>query len=172
MRQPVSSDGGRRLRELRRDMTAAAHGSRESLNRALGAAWRMGQLLRAEKPRVRRRMGRDAWPSWLAANFPDSRRVAERWMNLARAFGDERELHALSLRQAYFRLGIPTEPKKRRPVPTLALPSYLRSAQRLLVSVRMRLRLRQMNAIDHARLRADLAPLRRQLDALFAPRDD
>lgn len=159
------------LRALQADLASGVGRSRASLNLALSAAWKMGQTLDTEKRRARRQMGRGAWPAWLAANFPGSQKAALRLMRLARSISDERQLSALSLRQAYFRLGIPTEPKKRA-MPGLArLPHHVRSAQRLLLSVRMRLRMRQMDAAARRRLREDLAPLRRQLEVLFADTD-
>lgn len=94
-------------------------------------------------------------------------------MQLARSITDEGELKSLSLRQAYFRLGIATEPKiRRRALRVAPLPAYVRNAQRLLLSVRMRLRLRPLDAETRNRLRADLSPLHRQLNALFGENNE
>lgn len=168
---PASTNPRDALRALQADLISAVGRSRESLNLALTAAWKMGQVLEMEKRRARRQMGRGAWSAWLAANFPESQKAALRFMRLARSINDETQLFALSLRQAYFRLGIPTEPKKRTMPGVARLPQHVRSAQRLLLSVRMRLRLRQMDATARRRLREDLAPLRRQLEVLFADAD-
>jgi hypothetical protein len=146
-------------------MVCAITTSRTDLDTALHAAWHIGDLLNAERQHVRRTMGRSAWPSWLAANFP--RAGALRCMRLARAVRDVNDLRALSLRQAYFYLGIATEPKRQRAPYCAPLPAYLRHAQRLLLSVRMRLRLQRMDPDARRRLCSDLRPLREQLGALF-----
>ena len=85
--------------------------SRQALHEALAAAWHAGQLLLAEKKRVRRSMGPGAWLLWLEANFRGSVRTAQRYMKLAQCVADIAFLQGMSLRQAYARLGVPTEPK-------------------------------------------------------------
>jgi len=85
--------------------------SRKALHDALIAAWQAGQLLLAEKKRVRRRMGRGAWLIWIEANFRGSARTAQRYMRLAQCVADIAFLQGMSLRQAYARLGIATEPR-------------------------------------------------------------
>lgn len=85
--------------------------SRQALDAALIAAWQAGQLLLAEKTRVRRCMGPGAWLLWLEANFHGTPRTAQRYMKLARSVADASFLQGMSLRQAYARLGIATEPK-------------------------------------------------------------
>ena len=86
--------------------------SREALDAALAAAWRAGRLLLEEKSRVRRQMGRGGWLLWLEANFSGSPRTAQRYMKLAKQVADLAFVRGLSLRQAYARLGIATEPKR------------------------------------------------------------
>jgi hypothetical protein len=148
-------------------MGRAVAASRTELDDALHAAWQIGDFLCAEKRHLRRTMGRGAWSSWPAANFPGSPASALRCMRLSQTARDANDLRALSLRQAYFYLGVATEPKRQRAPRCSLLPAYLRHAHRLLLSVRMRLRLQQMDAEARRRLCVDLKPLRDQLRALF-----
>ncbi len=134
--------------------------SQNSLRLALSAAWQAGQLLLAEKKRVRHTMGHGAWLPWLEANFDGSARTAQRYMCLAQSITDSAFLRGLSLRQAYFRLGIATEPKVRRDaVPVPLLPEPVRLASRLLEALRSQ----PPPQCD------DLRPLFEQLRALFEP---
>lgn len=111
--------------------------SQNSLRLALSAAWQAGQLLLAEKKRVRKQMGHGAWLHWLEENFDGSARTAQRYMCLAQSITDSAFLRGLSLRQAYFRLGIATEPKARREsVSVPLLPEPVRLASRLLEALR------------------------------------
>jgi hypothetical protein len=89
------------------------------------------------------------------------------------AFGERSEaLKQFSLRQAYFRLGVSTEPKLRGTTFRLpSLPPHIRNAQRVLLSVRTRLRLRQMTADERKHLCDDLRPLHEQLCVLFTTDD-
>lgn len=133
--------------------------SRNSLRLALSAAWKAGQLLIAEKKSVNRRMGRGAWMTWLEQNFNGSARTAQRYMCLAHSITDASFLRGLSLRQAYFRLGISTEPKARRETVSVSpLPETIRLATRL-VEV---LRARPANGYQE-----DLRPLFDQLRTMF-----
>lgn len=158
-----------KVRQLRRQALCAAEESRQAIDRALLAAWEVGRLLDKEQARVRRTMGKGAWQHWLTANFPGAQRTAMRYLKLARSVDDPNTLQQLSLRQAYFRLDISTEPKVRgRSYRLPLLPAHIRHAQRVLLSVRTRLRLRQMSVGDRERLRDDLRPLHQQLNALFA----
>lgn len=122
--------------EINRLHEAAQHlaaESRQSLNGALTAAWQAGQLLLAEKKRVRRRMGAGAWLLWLEANFHGTPRTAQRYMKLARSVADVAFLRGLSLRQAYARLGIATEPKPQGSQPLAhRLPAHLVLVNKLL----------------------------------------
>jgi hypothetical protein len=65
------------------DVAKHAKGSREHLDHAVTQAWRAGHLLLAERKRVRRLMGRDAWALWLKQNFRSSAGVAQRYIHLA-----------------------------------------------------------------------------------------
>ena len=111
--------------------------SRQALDGALAAAWQAGQLLVAEKKRVRRSMGSGAWLLWLEANFRGTARTAQRYMKLAKSVADVAFLRGLSLRQAYARLGIATEPKGpgRRPLVHL-LPTHVVLANKLLIALK------------------------------------
>jgi hypothetical protein len=85
--------------------------SRDALHGALVAAWQAGHLLVAEKKRVLHTMGPGAWLLWLKTNFRGTARTAQRYMRLAQCVADVTFLQGMSLRQAYARLGIATEPK-------------------------------------------------------------
>ena len=81
-------------------------------------------------------------------------------MCLARSIGDSSSLQGLSLRQAYFRLGIATEPKARRDAVLLPLlPEPVRLAGRLLDALRE----------GPPTCRDDLRPLFDELRQLFEP---
>ncbi len=135
--------------------------SSNSLRLALSAAWQAGQLLVAEKKRVRRTMGPGAWLLWLQQNFHGSPRTAQRYMCLARSIADAEFVRGLSLRQAYFRLGIATEPKSRsESVAVEPLPEPIRLASRLMQVLRSKKGAAQRN---------DLRPLYEQLRRLFEP---
>ena len=156
--------------DLQRELARAAVTSRQALDHAMEVAWQIGRLLETERTRVRRTMGRAAWRHWLMENFHGSQRLAERYFQLARTVDNPDTLPQLSLRQTYLRLGISTEPKTRANAHRLPrLPGHVRNAQRLLLSVRMKLRLRQMDGEQRRRLCDDLAPLHQQLLLLFAP---
>ena len=158
-----------RVGELQHEIARAIAASRLALDDAMQVAWQIGCLLDAERSRIRRSMGRGAWQHWLAENVRGSRRLAERYLKLARAVDSPEKLKELSLRQAYFRLGISTEPKVRADARGLpSLPGHVRNAQKLLLSVRMKIRLRKMDEGQRRRLCEDLGPLYRQLVLLFA----
>ncbi len=111
--------------------------SRTSLHAALSAAWQAGQLLIAEKKRVLRRMGGGAWLLWLEQNFQGAPRTAQKYMKLARSVEDVTFLQGLSLRQAYLRLGIATEPKTRRDSAHVgSLPPHVRLVSKLVVTIK------------------------------------
>jgi hypothetical protein len=157
------------INRLHADACRFAADSRTALTRALQSAWRAGQLLVAEKKRVQRSMGAGAWLHWLESNFEGTARTAQRYMRLATAVSDAAFLCGLSIRQAYLRLGIATEPKSRAETVTVAmLPDYIRLTTRLLRVLREEARARrQPNA--SAALRDDLAELYRLLCRLFEP---
>lgn len=138
-----------------------AFDSKRALFAALSAAWQAGQLLTAEKKRVRRTMGAGAWLLWLRQHFEGSARTAQRYMRLHASVADVAFLRGLSLRQAYFRLGIATEPKARREsVSVPGLPEAARLAGRLMCALRSR---RARPSLD------DLRPLYEHLRRLFEP---
>jgi hypothetical protein len=77
-------------------------------------------------------MGGGAWLLWVKANFHGTARTAQRYMRLAQCVADGAVLQDVSLRQAYARLGIATEPKTpaKRPL-THKLPAYVVLANKL-----------------------------------------
>lgn len=66
------------INRLHAEASQHAVASRRSLRAALVAAWRAGQLLLAEKKRVRRTMGGGAWLLWLEEHFKGTPRTAQR----------------------------------------------------------------------------------------------
>lgn len=114
------------INRLHEQAKAQSVQSRQALNGALAAAWQAGHLLRSEKQRVRRRMGRGAWMLWLEANFSGTPRTAQRYMRLAQSVTDVTFMQGMSLRLAYARLGIATESKSpaKRPL-AHRLPRHL-----------------------------------------------
>lgn len=99
------------INRLHEEARQCCQASREALNGALVAAWHAGQLLLSEKKRVNHAMGLGAWLHWLKANFKGTVRTAQRYIRLAQCVPDVELLRGMSLRQAYARLGIATEPK-------------------------------------------------------------
>jgi hypothetical protein len=127
------------INRLHEEAKRCACASRQSLQEALGAAWYAGQLLVEERKRVFHTMGSGAWLLWLKANFRGTARTAQRYMRLARSVSDRSVLQSMSLRQAYARLGIATEPKtpgKRRLRHTL--PAHIVLANRLVRTLKRR----------------------------------
>lgn len=125
-----------RLHEEAKRCTAA---SRKVLQGALVAAWHAGHLLIEERKRVFHTMGSGAWLHWLEANFRGTARTAQRYIRLAHCVSDVAFLEGMSLRQAYARLGIATEPKtpgKRRLRHTL--PAHVVLANRLIRALQRR----------------------------------
>lgn len=134
---PPNESAAEKINRLHAAAVRFAVSSRDSLRLALSAAWEAGQLLLSEKGRVRKQMGHGAWLHWLEANFQGTARTAQRYMCLARSISDTAFLQGLSLRQAYFRLGIATEPKERREAVCVPLlPEPVRLAGRLLEALR------------------------------------
>lgn len=99
------------INRLHEEAKRCEQASREALDSALSSAWQAGQLLLAERKRVFHCMGSGAWLHWLKANFKGTARTAQRYMRLAQCVADVAFLRGMSLRQAYARLGIATEPK-------------------------------------------------------------
>ena len=140
--------------------------SRDTLNVALVAAWKAGQLLNVEKRNVRRTMGPGAWLLWLERHFAGTPRTAQLYMRLAATVADVSVLQGMSLRQVYFRLGIATEPKS--PARSVALRPLARHATltvRLLAVVPVR-----SNSVPpemQQTYRQDLRPLYERLRSWF-----
>lgn len=99
------------INRLHAEAKRCAVASREALHAALVAAWQAGHLLMSEKKRVLHTMGTGAWLHWLEANFKGTVRTAQRYMKLTQGVANVTFLRGMSLRQAYARLGIATEPK-------------------------------------------------------------
>jgi len=141
--------------------------SKQLLLNAVTIAWQTGQLLLAEKKRVRQKCG-GAWGLWLKHNFKGTPRTAQRYMWLAQCESDVSSLKGLSLRQAYFRLGIATEPKS--PLGNMRvrpLPQYIRLAGRLLVELGPSTDIRRLPPEQREAYRQDLRALYQRLQALF-----
>lgn len=152
-----------RLHEEAKRCTSA---SRDALHAALVAAWRAGHLLIAERKRVFHDMGAGAWLLWLKANFRGTVRTAQRYIRLAHSITDEAFLQGMSLRQAYARLGIATEPKtsgKRRLRHTL--PAHVVLANRLVRTLKRRPG--QTDAQQREAYRRDLRALYEKLRQWF-----
>lgn len=153
------------INRLHAQVRQCAAQSRGQLTAALVAAWHAGRLLRAERERVNATLLRGAWSLWLRKNFQGSAKTAKRYMALAEVITDLSAFQGLSLRQAYFRLGIATEPKKQRQHPVAPLPDYIRLAGRLVCVLR---RVRRLARTPLAEAyRRDLRPLYEQLQPLF-----
>lgn len=141
--------------------------SQRQLHEALVAAWRAGQLLVSEKKSVQRRMGRGAWLSWLAQNFRGTPRTAQRYMKLARSVPEIGILAGMSVRQAYARLGIATEPKNTgRTHLRHSLPPHILLTNQLLRALRTG---RNANAAAEENYRRDLRVLYEELRTWFEP---
>lgn len=169
MSAPLVSSVADEINRLHAVVLRCAADSRRALSGSLAAAWRAGQLLVTEKKRVRRKMGGGAWLLWLERHFDGSARTAQRYMRLASCVSDATFLHGLSVRQAYLRLGIATEPKARAESPAVPLlPETVRLAGRLMAV----LRADSANLPDAEEVtpyREDLWRLYDQLRRLFEP---
>lgn len=120
------------INRLHEEAKKCSFAASEALHEALAAAWRAGQLLLAERKRVRHCMGHGAWLLWLEANFHGTPRTAQRYMKLAQFVADVDFLQGMSLRQTYARLGIAAEPKTPGKCPlTHQLPPYVVLANKL-----------------------------------------
>lgn len=154
-----------RLHEEAKRCSAA---SRRALHGALVAAWQAGHLLVEERKRVFHNMGAGAWLLWLKANFRGTARTAQRYIRLAHCVTDAEFLRGMSLRQAYARLGIATEPKtpgKRRLRHTL--PAHVVLANRLVRTLKRRPG--QTDAEQGEAYRRDLRLLYEKLRLWFEP---
>lgn len=164
----VQSSAADEINRLHQDTVKSCAVSREALGAALAAAWKAGQLLVVEKQRVRRVMGPGAWKLWLERYFSGTPRTAQRYMLLARSVTDPSFLTDMSLRQAYFRLGIATEPKS--PVRAGALrpiPRHATLAVRLLGLLEAKTD--RLSPELRRAYQLDLRPLYERLRSLFEP---
>ena len=154
------------INRLHAESEKARAESRDMLHVAVAAAWKAGQLLLAEKRTVRRTMGPGAWILWLERYFAGTPRTAQHYMRLASTVADVSFLRGMSLRQAYFILGIATEPKSpARSVMLRPVPQYATLAVRLLALLPTR-----SNSISPEMQRAyrqDFRPLYERLRILF-----
>ncbi len=157
-----------RINHLHAEAARNAVLSRCMLDAALKAAWEAGGLLIEEKKRVRLTMGPGAWLLWLESNFHGTPRTAQRYMRLARSLIGPSFVQGLSLRQAYDRLGIATEPKRRGEVGALGrLAPHVRLASRLIRTLRSPKVCALMTAEHRATYQGDLRALYERLRALF-----
>lgn len=163
--EPAPSQMGE-INRLHEVVLRCTSDSRAALNAALTAAWHAGRLLLTERQRVHATMLRGGWSRWVRKNFRGSLRTAYRYMRLAESLADVSFVGGLSLRQAYFRLGIATEPKKAQQHAVAGLPDYVRLATRLVSALR-RAKARGRDAVVVDAYRRDLRALYEQLRPLF-----
>ena len=169
MKPPAAPSAAPEINRLHGEVVRKTDESRECLHAALVAAWRAGQLLKAEQQRVRTTMG-SAWGQWLDEQFEGSRRTALNYMRLAESVTEISEFRGLSLRQVYLRLGIATEPKSRAESPHVEeLPAHIRLANRLLATLSTSERHRRRNPQQIVTFRQDLRALYERLRQLFEP---
>lgn len=169
MNSPASESPEDEINRLHEEVLGQTDSSQKCLHAALAAAWQAGQLLLGEQRRVRRTMGA-AWGFWLEEKFRGSRRTAQNYMRLAENTPDMAARQGLSLRQAYLRLGIATEPKSRRDSPQVEkFPPHVRLANRLLVALGTGDKASRANPEQSAAFRQDLRALYERLRRLFEP---
>lgn len=166
----VTNSPADEINRLHAEAMKLAEASRQSLDAALMAAWRAGALLIAEKQRVRRTMGAGAWLIWLESNFRGTPRTAQRYMRLARTVSDPGFVQGLSLRQAYERLGIATEPKRLGQAAPGRLAPHVSLATRLVRTLRSARVCALMSPEHRAAYQTDLRMLYERLRALFENR--
>lgn len=155
------------INRLHAEASQLAGRSRQCLDGALDAAWQAGRLLAAEKARTRR-LGAGAWGLWVEQQFDGSLRTAQRYMQLAQLVPEISVLQGMSLRQAYLRLGIATEPKTARQITLLpALPGYVLYANRLLRALKRRGVLNRLSPAQAAARRTDLREVYNLLRTLY-----
>jgi hypothetical protein len=156
------------INRLYAEATRLSEDSSHALHAALMAAWQAGHLLIAEKKRVRRLMGPGAWVFWLEQNFQGTPRTAQRYMLLARSVADVAFLTGMSLRQAYERLGIATEPKTPADQAVMPpLPRHVSLANRLLGMLATKGSQAAFNPRRRPAYQQDLRALYERLRALF-----
>jgi hypothetical protein len=163
----TTTSAAREINRLHDEIVRRTTESKNALIGALEMSWRAGQLLLAEKERVRRTMG-GAWLLWLEQCFHGTPRTAQKYMRLAQTVDDVSTLRGMSLRQTYFRLGIATEPKSRAEcVQAHQLPPYIRLANKLLVALRPCVKAVPTMPEQGEAFRRDLRPLYDQLRRIF-----
>lgn len=164
----AGASAAQEINRLHAEAAALAAESRQRLTDALMPAWRAGQLLLKEKERVRRVMGGGAWIQWLEQHFKGTARTAQRYMLLAQTVSDPSVLGAMSLRQAYVRLGIATEPKSQaNRAPLEKLPAHVRYTGKLILALKPCAHFRQMTPEHCAAYRQDLRALYELLRSIF-----
>jgi len=160
------TSGAEEINRLHAEAVRLSTESRDALQAAVVAAWKAGQLLAVEKRNVRRTMGPGAWQLWLERHFSGTPRTAQRYMLLAKQVSDVSFLNGMSLRQAYFRLGIATEPKLAARVGLVnRLPKYITLSMRLLAVLEPNAD--RLSPELRTAYRQDLRPLYERLRALF-----
>ena len=160
--------GADEINRLHAEVEKLSGESRTLLSPAVVAAWQAGQLLAVEKRHVRRTMGPGAWQLWLEQHFSGTARTAQRYLLLAKNVSDASFLQGMSLRQAYFRLGIPTEPKSAgQSISIPQLPRHTALATRLLGVLEAKPNPLPLEL--QAAYRQGLRPLYERLRALFEP---
>lgn len=165
---PSPSSIADEINRLHGDVQNLSATSRRSLDAALAAAWHAGHLLIAEKKRVRQTMGAGAWLTWLETSFHGTPRTAQRYMHLARSVSGLSFVQGLSLRQAYARLGIATEPKSPRQNAVLGrLAPHVSLANKLIRALRPATGHRALSPARRASYQSDLRSLYEQLRVLF-----
>jgi len=163
----TTTSAAREINRLHDEIVRRTTESKNALIGALEMSWRAGQLLLAEKERVRRTMG-GAWLLWLEQCFHGTPRTAQKYMRLAQTVDDVSTLRGMSLRQTYFRLGIATEPKSRAEcVQAQPLPPYIRLANKLFVALRPCIKGLPTMPEQGEAFRRDLRPLYDQLRRIF-----
>jgi len=169
MSVPATPSPEDEINRLHKEVVRQTDDSRKCLHAGLTAAWQAGQLLLVEQKRVRRTMGA-AWGFWLDEKFKGTHKTAQNYMRLAESTPVVTALEGLSLRQAYLRLGIATEPKCRTgSLHVEQLPPHVRLANRLLVALSTGDKAARATPEQSAAFRQDLRALYDRLRRLFEP---
>ena len=169
MNPPAATSPADEINRLHEEVVRQTDDSRKCLHAGLVAARQAGQLLLVEQKRVRRTMGA-AWGFWLDEKFKGTHKTAQNYMRLAESTPAVAALEGLSLRQAYLRLGIATEPKCRTDSPHVEqLPPHVRLANRLLVALSTGDKAARATPEQSAAFRQDLRALYERLRRLFEP---
>ena len=170
MTRAASASCAQEINRLHEEVLQQTGKSRACLHGALVAAWQAGRLLLDEQKHVRTTMGA-AWGLWLDQNFRGTHRTACNYMRLADSVAEVSVLEGLSLRQAYLRLGIATEPKSRTDSPRVAkLPEHIRLANRLLDALGHCEKAQRKKSGPPVDFRSDLRALYERLRRIFEDR--